>query len=650
MASPLFLISDEAINRIFSHLASPPLQDEALIFSPSSPALSNNPDSAAAALGQTCWRLHILYHRAVRLVNSFFLPCFCGAEPSLQAYRFAQATVLDEKLAPLSACAGYRSLSLLRVLCIRAFPSESYANMLAEAVPNLHELVIGSRQWLQYKPFLYHTASASYCEPHPRIRALQKGMVCFLEQLPKSLRRLSVLGLYDETSLLALWNAVSRLEMLEDLNAVFSYTKSCDTTDKIASIMKAVLPNCRRLLRLSIRSSNIEFNDICHALPLCLGRLLLHPDDTPATKVVHTGRIALYGGLHCRGLQSLQICGSSTFANHWALLLPVSLQLQRIHIHRCPIGFNWNESDVMPNFHKLKKLSISDTSSISSTSLRETIFSRLLASACVLRNLSVTIGEGGFSLTEEAMATAFTGASCGSILKRLKLDLESRFKSPRQFENVACAIGKTFSGLEELDLKNTVVSPECLKTIGRKCAFLSHLRLGVTSRSRGKQNSARHPLRKRLADRGLAAHVDHMASEIGTYFPRLTILDVSHTDISSEGLCRIGRGCTLLKHLSLVRCRQIDDNAAFVFSDLFPDLSMVDLCGTSVSSQGLKLLEIRYSTRTERSGLEVRYAKTTERYVLEAQVRSTVTGKMLASRLNEQFGRLKLISCFNAPN
>lgn len=224
----------------------------------------------------------------MRLVNSFLLPCSCGADPSLQAYPFAQATVLDEKLAPLSTCAGYRSLAQLRDLCIRIFPSDSYAKMLVEAVPNLHELVIGSRQWLQYKPVFHHTDLGSNCEPHPRIRATQKGMMCFLEQLPKSLKRLSVLGLCDEGPILAFWNAVGRLEILEDLNAVFTYAQSDDTTDKVASVMKAVLSNCRRLHRLSIRSSNIQFDDIFNALPLCLRGIFLHSDDSISQSVLST--------------------------------------------------------------------------------------------------------------------------------------------------------------------------------------------------------------------------------------------------------------------------------------------------------------------------------------------------------------------------
>lgn len=153
------------------------------------------------------------------------------------------------------------------------------------------------------------------------------------------------------------------------------------------------------------------------------------------------------------------------------------------------------------------------------------------------------------------------------------------------------------------------------------------------------------PLRKKC--RGLAAHVDHTASEIGTHFPRLTTLDLSRTDISPEGLGQIGRECSLLNRLFLVRCRHMDDSAACVFSDIFPILSKVDLCGTSVSSKGLKLLVKSYSKRTECSGLEIRYAKRTERSDRDVRVGTSVAGKVRAALLNDQFDRLKFLSCFS---
>lgn len=102
-----------------------------------------------------------------------------------------------------------------------------------------------------------------------------------------------------------------------------------------------------------------------------------------------------------------------------------------------------------------------------------------------------------------------------------------------------------------------------------------------------------------------AGNVEHLASEIGSHFPQLKDLVLSGSNITSKGLVGIGRGCLLLKDLSLACCVESDDAAVVVLWDCFPVIVELDLCETPVSEIGLKMIEGLWQKSFERSPLEI---------------------------------------------
>lgn len=264
-------LPNDVLLRLFSYLASPPVNDELLLSPPGSlPLLLNNPGSPADSLGKTCCRLHVLYHRAVRLVDVRHAPCVCGAPPTLTSFPSADAVVLDERHVALTACMDVRSLTRLRVLGVRCFPSEAYAEELATAVPNLRELLLG---------FGNHRTSGLYDFVDVNLlRESQRGMSGFILRLPPALKRLSLLGGFGWLRLDGFWDSVSRLQELEELNVSLDFVVS--PTDSVAAIRR-----CRRMRRLSVTlhgnprdggiSNSLRINDLIPVLPPLLEHFLV---------------------------------------------------------------------------------------------------------------------------------------------------------------------------------------------------------------------------------------------------------------------------------------------------------------------------------------------------------------------------------------
>lgn len=118
--------------------------------------------------------------------------------------------------------------------------------------------------------------------------------------------------------------------------------------------------------------------------------------------------------------------------------------------------------------------------------------------------------------------------------------------------------------------------------------------LGVELRSLMNRLREGGPLRRGWDGQDLAERVEHVASETGTHFSHLYILDLSRSDLSPEGLGSIGRGWPILKILTLVGCQRIDDAVVIVLSGQFLVLRKVHLCDRSrYMSRDIKRILLR---------------------------------------------------------
>lgn len=551
-------IPDDVLVRVFPYLASPAVKDD-LLLSPSSsaPLLSNKPDSPATALGQTCCRLHIFYHRAIRLVDVRQSPCDCGAPPSLQAFPFADAIVLNEPHVALKACTDNASLSRVRALDVNCFPHVGYAKNLLEAVPNLRDLLFSCRKYL---PGLWHVEND--------VRELQDEIRHFVTHLPPGLRRVSLLPGISHVPFAGFWNSISRLEELEELNVSdesLHYDKvfGVSAMDSMAKIRE-----CRRLRRFSLRFTrlcNSVVNNLMSVLPPSLSHLLVFdtfPDLVVTDIFPSHMQLPLVDDEARQGLQTLRLL---TCPSDLQLLQPVASQLRILHIQatkpvRASVGF-------VPDFPRLEELHLA-VGSEGRHGFDDKILKWLLSSAPVLRLLSLSLTGSRPNFTGKKLEAVLSSTT--NSLRSLFLHLSTHLLLPQQFESIAAAIGDKFNELQELDLKNTLVTPACLTAMGQKHPLLSSLKLGsgkprVTEASPdvavGRNSAATGNYMATTSAPPAAVgvqkqttKVEHMATAIGSHFSQITVLDLSGTDISCRGLRAIGHGCLLVKYLSLVRC------------------------------------------------------------------------------------------------
>lgn len=614
-------LSDCVLIRIFSHLVSPSVHRETLLYPPSAPVLSNNPDFSAASLGQACQRFHTLYHDYVRLFNAQN-SCACGAQPSLAAFPFAQSAVLDERFDTLPSCNDLQSLARLRVLSVLSFPSEAYGEALAAAVPNLREFSFGCFSWLARNEIYSSRHVNSYPIVQNRMHGKeQRGLRTFILRLPSSLRRLSLIGKYDTALLTCFWDSVSRLEQLEDLNVIVIKIHGDRVDNDAKFAMLDAVQNCNRLRRLSIMCPGAFCGEFFSRLPVRLSYISISSLVKVIYDLLYAGMPPLNDEDMVPGLQTLQLNGGSACLRNWDLLRPVASHLRKLYVHQIVESFKVDRDYVMasmPLFPKLEELHLLGENSDLRWGLNEDVLWLLLARAGMLRDLKIRIGRSHWSLTGKGLARALNAAASTLTLKRLKLDLVARFKMPEQFESAASVIGLRFGRLEELDLVNTLLTPACLASIGEGCSFLTSLKLGVEVRRRsgiiyedGEEE---------------AAKVEHLAAAIGSHFPQLEDLVLSGTNISSEGLTVIGSGCLILKNLSLARCSEVDDGVVMVLRNFFSVLGNLDLCETSVSERGLKSLGQLRQQSPERSPLHIRASSPSVSEAVGAQLEDQFPG------------------------
>lgn len=163
------------------------------------------------------------------------------------------------------------------------------------------------------------------------------------------------------------------------------------------------------------------------------------------------------------------------FVPDFAVLQPIASQLRKIHMDTTYASMA--RDGLMPDFPRLEELRLEPGPDSYMTGLKGDTMMELLASTRVLRKLSITLSSKP-SFTGKSLAAVLRSATSSLTLKCLKIDLSARLTLPEQFEKVAPVIGDQFSGLQELDLKNTLTTPASLTTIGQKCPLLTCLKLG----------------------------------------------------------------------------------------------------------------------------------------------------------------------------
>lgn len=89
----------------------------------------------------------------------------------------------------------------------------------------------------------------------------------------------------------------------------------------------------------------------------------------------------------------------------------------------------------------------------------------------------------------------------------------------------------------------------------------------------------------------------------------------------------IGRGCLLLKYLSLAWCERIDDAVAEVLCRCFPEHTKLDLCETLVSP----------------TGQGQNWKKQGEQLPVEIRVNSKYVKESSAALINDQFPQLEVL-------
>lgn len=520
-ASSLLSLDDQTLCRILKLLSSPVQSTELRGYMPenpwehfpSLPALTRGRTYNKAsnrdgkALAATCRRLGKLHDDLFvscvdlsngRMMNAAGEPagacsCITCLRRALRACRSVDTAVLGSlnpkhTERPHEVGAG-EELRRLRVLCVSVLPTAKYAHALATAVPLLKELQIMPRN--------------GHCNLE-----LHAGVPTFLANLPSSLRKLSfcampqciqvLMGwLPDRSQLYAqrymsreqeeLWSSIGRMKSLEELFlnvfalirlaplAVSFCTKlrrieiSCDSWDfwipSVAAFVSRCPPSLRELSIAFRKAQSVDLED-------SLGRL---------TKLENLS-------LHCHNTRRIHVNFGSTRSTG---LLPIAGSLRILRL----VGVQRECFEVVARaFHLIVKLeeivldAQPDHEDFQSRDvpIQIPILQGIFGFLPSLRRaeLSSMIGLVGSELVE-----VIRGAICTQSLRSLHLSClgvcephprdGSTIIAPGDTtgDDVAVAIGETFTQLVELSLDYGALSRVGLTAVGKNCTRLTKLSL-----------------------------------------------------------------------------------------------------------------------------------------------------------------------------